>query len=209
MSAHEVRKLITETARILFNEHSSRAISTNRVADQCNLSRGHLHYHFKTKSEVINEIHQRLVNDLDNIWDDLSISPTLDCLYLIFSRQMKVFWHYKFLQLEISSLSKMDRQLRAMHIENHNHRVERVGILLQRMIDAGYLKEPSFPVTVTSLAEMFQLITYHWLQHLDLFDESPAQENTSKGFGLLIQALHPYLKQPTVKQVKLLCSYAD
>ena len=49
MTTKDTQKLIIDTAINLFNEYGTARISANRIADTCDLSRGHLYYHFKKK----------------------------------------------------------------------------------------------------------------------------------------------------------------
>ena len=43
MSTRKTQNLIIQTAIDLFNEHGTQAISTNRIANECHLSRGNLY----------------------------------------------------------------------------------------------------------------------------------------------------------------------
>lgn len=60
MTTRETQDKIITTALRLFNESGSRIVSTNRIADSCGISRGNLHYHFRTKEEIIQAIFQHL-----------------------------------------------------------------------------------------------------------------------------------------------------
>ncbi len=60
MTTRETQDKIITTALRLFNESGSLIVSTNRIADSCGISRGNLHYHFRTKEEIIQAIFQHL-----------------------------------------------------------------------------------------------------------------------------------------------------
>lgn len=193
MSTLNTKNLILDTAILLFNTHTASAISSNKVADECNISRGNLYYHFKTKRDIILKIFERFEREMEDTWDGLLEYPESDDLHRVFSRQIKVLWQYRFLQLEVSTLLKMDKRLQAIFMTCRKRHMKKVNLLLQKMIKAGHILDPSPPVTVESLAEIYQLITDHWLLHLDLRDKSLSEQTTKESLSLIEKVFAPYL----------------
>ena len=61
MGTRDTQTRIVDAAQLLFNEHGTAAVSTNRIAEYCGISKGNLHYHFRTKQEIIRCLFQRMV----------------------------------------------------------------------------------------------------------------------------------------------------
>ena len=56
----KTRDLILLTAKRLFNTYGVQVISANRVADEMGISTGNLHYHFRTKNEIIYALYKEM-----------------------------------------------------------------------------------------------------------------------------------------------------
>ena len=50
---NKTKEKILVVALDLFNRHGTRAITTNHIAEACDMSPGNLYYHFKNKEQII------------------------------------------------------------------------------------------------------------------------------------------------------------
>lgn len=192
MSGCDTKNLILDTAIVLFNEYTSSAISSNRVADESNMSRGNLHYHFRTKQDIIRAIFQRFEKEMLKVWcRPPTITPRAN-MDRVFVGQVRVLWRYRFLHMEISTLLRKDRYLFERFLIHQNNQFKKTRLLFLMMIDAGVLVEPKLPVTVASLTKIFQLLIEDHISQLSIFDKSPTKSTVKEGLVLIDQIFAPH-----------------
>ncbi len=112
------RKLeILETARRLFNETNTQAVTTNHIAKAMGISPGNLHYHYKNREEIIRLLYQEMRERMTLSIDDLP--KTLEEL----SEHQKVLigiqWEYRFFFREILFLFSRDSELERQYIDDN------------------------------------------------------------------------------------------
>lgn len=192
MATRETQNLIIETAIELFNEHGTKAISTNRIADECHLSRGNLHYHFRTKEEIIQTIFQRIDREMDDSWYQDHEHPSMEYTHFMFARQIDLIWRYRFFYRELYSLLQNDARLKLLFMDCRKKRMKEVSRFFDEMVKVGLMIEPQAPVSMDSLLQVSWLITDQWLPHLDLHDKCVNEQNIEEGFDLIMQVFEPY-----------------
>lgn len=193
MATRETQRLIVETAIALFNEHGTKAISTNRIAEECRISRGNLHYHFRTKEEIVQAIFQQIDQEMDDSWYDDHHHPTMRHVYFMFARQIDLFWRFRFFYRELSPLLQNDARLKLLLMRSRRKRIGELTLFFQELVKAGLLVEPKPPVSMESLLQISWLLTDQWLSHLDLHDIPVDVQNIEEGFDLVMQLFEPYL----------------
>lgn len=192
MATRETQNLIIETAIQLFNDHGTKAISTNRIADECQLSRGNLHYHFRTKEEIIQTIFQRIDREMDSSWYEDHQHPSMEYTHFMFARQIDLVWRYRFFYRELYPLLQNDARLKLLFMDCRKKRMKEVSLFFDEMINAGLMVEPQPPVSMESLLQVSWLVTDQWLPHIDLHDKCVNEQNIEEGFDLIMQVFEPY-----------------
>ncbi len=192
MATRETQKLILKTALSLFNEHGTKSISTNRIADECELSRGNLHYHFRTKEEIIQTIFQDITRQMSDSWYEDHLHPTMEYMHFMFVRQIKTIWRYRFFYRELNSLLQNDARLKVLFLDNRKRRFNEVTRFFDECIKVGLIINPKPPASIESISQITWLITDQWLQHLDMHDMIVNEQSISEGYQLVLQVLQPY-----------------
>lgn len=193
MSTRRTQNLIIEKALCLFNEHGTKMISTNRIADECRLSRGNLHYHFRTKEEIIQAIFQRISKKMRESWFDDHLHPTMEYMQFMFARQIKTIWQYRFFYCELNALLQKDAHLKTLFIDNQKIRFEEVALFFEELAKAGLIKRPQPPASLESVLQITWLITDQWVPYLYMHDRAIDEANIGEGYQLILQVLQPYL----------------
>lgn len=192
MSTRETQNKIIHAALKLFNDSGSRAISTNRIADECGISRGNLHYHFRTKEEIIQTIFQDIDNEMDGSWYEDHKTPTIEHMHFMFERQMRLTWNYRFFFREQTTLIQNDARLKVLVMNSRSKRVKEVRSFFEELERAGYLDFPKDSEPMEPLLLISWLITDQWLPYLDMHDLELNETSIQQGFDLIFQIFLPY-----------------
>src|ERR1700681_294594 len=104
MPSRETQALILKVALELFNEHRSASVSTNRIAEACEISKGNLNYHFRTKQDIILALFADITVEMNRAWYEDHRNPTMEHMAFMFVRQLRLIWRYRFFYREIIPL---------------------------------------------------------------------------------------------------------
>ena len=193
MASRETQSKIINKSIALYNQHGTRNISTNRIADECDISRGNLHYHFRTKEEIIQVIFSMIDKEMEAGWYNDHLYPTVEHMNLMFSRQMQMIWNYRFFYRELTTLLHNDPHLKMRFMDNRRKRAKEINAFFQAMIDAGMMEIKNSQTEFDSTILMTWLISDQWLPYLDMNDIEVNEASVKKGFDLIFQILEPYL----------------
>ena len=128
------RKLeILETARRLFNESNTQAVTTNHIAKEMGISPGNLHYHYKNREEIIRMLYMQLHSESSLEVDELP--KDIDTLNAHHKLLIKVQWKYRFFFRELLFLFSRDEELRVMYVEDNIAHRARMKKVMQNLVD--------------------------------------------------------------------------
>lgn len=103
---------IVETALALFNELGEPNVTTNRIADELDISPGNLHYHFKTKASLIDVLFARFERRMFELlggeaFGQADVEDAWLFLHLIF----EAIAEYRFIYRDLNELCGKNREL--------------------------------------------------------------------------------------------------
>jgi len=185
---------IVDTARQLFNDDGTAAVSTNHIASAAGISPGNLYYHFNNKEEIIQAIFERL----NATWDALFTLPsdqlpTLNDLQHLVHQNFVVLWDYRFFYRELIVLLRRDAVLQRRYHEVRMRGFADFQQLFHAFVVADVLLPPDDPATVSRLATLCWLVSEFWLPMVELSGESVDAARIQEGVELMMQILRPYL----------------
>ena len=133
------RKLeILESARKLFNESNTQAVTTNHIAKAMGISPGNLHYHYKNREEIIRFIYKQMREKMTLSIEELPTS--LDEV----SEHQKILigiqWEYRFFFREILFLFSRDAKLEQDYITDNIAHRKRIKLVMQGLVESGELE---------------------------------------------------------------------
>lgn len=197
VASRDTQQRILEKAVELFNEHGVGAVSLNRIAEALQISNGNLHYHFRTKDDLILAIFDRIRAEPSQVSSADLLTPTIAHMRYMFERYAALVWRYRFFFRELSTLVQGNDLLRQRYFENRRVRLGVLERFFERLVGVGVMQRPDPPITIASLVQLSWIVSDTWL-----FYESPQPghldaRRMDTGFQLLLAVFAPYMLVPT------------
>ena len=184
---------ILQAALELFNEHGSAAVSSNRIAERCGISKGNLQYHFRNKREIIYAVFQQAIGEMDSGWYRDHLAPSLEHMATMFVRQLQLILKYRFFYREMADLLRQDPQLRKRFADNRERRMRDLERFMLALQARGLMRFPTDPQRLRSIVDVTWIVNENWLNYMDYHDREVTVEAMLEGYGEVIEVLRPYL----------------
>ena len=178
----------------LFNIHGTKAISTNHIAKEMDISPGNLYYHFRSKNDIIRSISDNFSNELGSalkIQLD-TISDFSSNLTSLFNRFFKIQQSYQFLFLEGVHLTKQDSRLLDNYTNLRSLIKKGYHELLSNLIKIKIMKKQSLNI-IDDLLDAQWIIMWYWINHTILDRNTYDDFQIKKGIKLSFSIIKPQL----------------
>jgi AcrR family transcriptional regulator len=193
MGTRATQTRIVDAAVELFNEHGTAAVSLNRIAEHCLISKGNLHYHFQNKQEIIRCIFQRALDEMDTGWYRDHLAPTLEHMAEMFVRQLQLILRYRFFYREMANLLRADRVLRTRYATNRARRLKAIEQFFRALSAGGLMSIPEDAQRLRSIVDATWIISENWLNYIEFHDGKLTAESILAGYYQILEVLRPYL----------------
>jgi AcrR family transcriptional regulator len=193
MGTRDTQTRIVDAALELFNQYGTAAISTNRIAEHCGISKGNLHYHFRNKQEIIRFLFQRAVDEMDAGWYRDHLAATLEHMAAMFVRQLQLIRDYRFFYREMADLLRRDRLLRRRFAHNRERRLAELERFFGALTQRGLMDLPADPRRRRAIVDITWIISENWLNYVEYHDRELTVEAVAAGYDQILEVLRPYL----------------
>jgi AcrR family transcriptional regulator len=193
MGTRDTQTRIVDAALELFNEHGTAAVSTNRIAEHCGISKGNLHYHFRNKQEIIRFLFQRAVDEMDAGWYRDHLAATLEHMATMFVRQLQLIRDYRFFYREMADLLRRDKILRRRFAANRERRLVEIERFFVALAGRGLMNLPAEPQRLRSIVDITWIISENWLNYIEYHDRELTVEAVAAGYDQILEVLRPHL----------------
>lgn len=185
------RQRILEAALTLFNEHGEPHVTTNRIADELDISPGNLHYHFRTKADLIHALFERFEHRMLELLNtpearDVHIEDIWFFLHVAF----ETIGEFRFIYRDLSDLCARFRSIHRrfqgiLKLSIQNARDLSEGLVAQGQLDAS---EEELEALVRNIV----LVSTFWLAFDQVF-ERDARPHPDRAVWQVMGLVSPYL----------------
>lgn len=193
MATRETQALIIDTALALFNRHGSGNISTNRIAAECGISRGNLHYHFRNKAEIIQSIFQRIVHAMNDEWPADHLNPTLEHMAEMYVRQSLLILEFEFFYREMPALLRQDALLRRRYREHRERRIDAICRFMSALVEQGIMDFGPDSHKLRPVVVATWIISDNWPNFVEFSGEEFDADAICRGYDMILHMLSPYI----------------
>ena len=193
MATRATQMRILLAALELFNEHGTAAVSANRIAERCGISKGNLQYHFRNKREIIYAVFQRAIAEMDSGWYRDHLAPTLEHMAAMYVRQLQLILKYRFFYREMADLLRQDARLRKRFADNRERRMLDLEKFMLTLQGHGLMRFPTDPRRLRAIIDVTWIVNENWLNYIDYHDREVSVAAMLEGYGEILEVLRPYL----------------
>ena len=104
--ASSTRERIVQAGLALFNADGLAAVSTHKLAAELGISPGNLHYHFKTKEQIVAVLFRRFEQKLDALANGFERIAAVDDFWLALHLQYETIGEYRFIYRDMAYLAR-------------------------------------------------------------------------------------------------------
>src|SRR5258708_24848123 len=162
MATRATQNRILQTALELFNEHGTAAISTNRIAERCGISKGNVQYHFRNKRAIIYAVFQQAIEEMNAGWYRDHLAPTLEHMAAMFVRQLQLILKYRFFYREMADLLRNDPLLRRRFAHNRERRLKEIERFFLSLSERGLMRIPEDAPRLRSIVDVTWIVSENW-----------------------------------------------
>lgn len=189
--ARDTRQRIMNMALALFNEEGEPNVTTNRIADELEISPGNLHYHFRTKSDLIEalfgQFEQRM---LELLATPDERQPDIEDIWLFLHLCFETIGEFRFLYRDLTDLCGRHRGLHQRFRAILNLSMNTARGLMDGLAAAGQLEASS--LEMSALVRNIVLVSTCWLG-FDQVIERDGEGRPDRAVWQVMSLLSPYL----------------
>lgn len=207
MTRRDTRELILQTSLALFNEHGEPNVTTNLIADEADISPGNLHYHFKRKQDIVQELFARFAHALMPLIDTDDDTPAdPESLWFRMHVIFEIKGQYRFIYRNLSdiceSMPEVEKAIRALV-----RREETAILSLLVSLEATGALELNDAQRMM-LYEQIMLTFTFWIPFADQFDPEGMRDGSAqvRAIARIFLLLVPYLHGPWREEVERLAA---
>lgn len=104
--ASSTRERILQACLLLFNAEGLAAVSTHRIAAELEISPGNLHYHFKTKEQMVAWLLRRFEQQVQALNGAAGDIAAIDDLWLALHLRFETIAEYRFVYRDMAHLAR-------------------------------------------------------------------------------------------------------
>ena len=187
------RKLdILETAKKLFNESNTQAVTTNHIAKAMGISPGNLHYHYRNREEIIRLLYTNMREKMTLSMDKLP--KTIKELKEHEKVLIGIQWEYRFFFREILFLLSRDEVLEKQYIADTIAHRGRIKHTMQGFVANGELKiedEHLLEYIIDSILMSWQFYT----SFMHTLGKPLSRQSAEEAVEYTSNAMLPYIKE--------------
>lgn len=195
------KEKILAKALELFNEKGYNNITTRHIAAELSISPGNLHYHFKHSEDIIKILFAELTMKMDELLNAMKAkeNKTLEDLYTLTSSTCEIFYHYRFIFINLVDVLKKIPEVEAKYEGINFSRREEFQLIFMDLQRSKIFKKDIPDFMINSLTEQIFILADNWLTHNRLISKLSKKKAIQSYTLLLMNLFYPLLNKEQQK----------
>lgn len=189
----KTKERILHTSLALFNEYGEPNVTTLQIADELDISPGNLYYHFKNKTEILNELFGWYEHQLHELLDPVEGPSSVEDQWLFLHLIFEAIAQYRFLYQDTVNLLS-----RYKHISGRFRRIlekkRKACLALLNSLQLAGILEANDKEKESITENMVMTMTF-WISYAIVSSEKDHDIELNKGVFQIMSSISPYITQ--------------
>ncbi len=194
-----IKEKIQQQAIALFSDRGFSTVTMRQIAEALNISPGNLTYHYKSKSDLIAVIYQRMHEEAK----DYIVTEGYITLYH-FEQMMEKYYQltqrYKFFFNDVVHITRQFPKVGKMYEESNLLRFEQGKKLIDYYVASGRMKPASALIDYDKLVHNIWMISAFWSSQEQVIPSSNYSTNKTTPVNMVMQLLIPHLTEKGLEE---------
>lgn len=175
----------------MFNSKGVALISIREISREMKISHSNLLYHFKDKFEIINSLHEQLIEKVYELNKEIDEnSNELTRLLNGIEKGFEILLDYRFMMIDFNFIAQENNTFRERIIEMEKERATMYMNLIKGLIQSKIIRKSSYSSEYDALIIQIRIFSDYWISSSQIYDDST---NPKKYAKLLLQLFYPYM----------------
>lgn len=189
----EIKKVILKKALELYTEQGVSNVSIRQIASELGISHSNLIYHFKTKKDILEALHQQLLEKAIHL--NQENNPHQNFIYKLFLQTKKGFeilYDYRFFMLELNTILRENPSLKQTFLNVEKLRASMYKDVILQAIEQDIIRDEDYQNEYNALIEHIKIFSDSWLASSEIYDNESKEIIIEKYSLLLVKLFYPY-----------------
>jgi AcrR family transcriptional regulator len=197
----KTRERIIKMAVRLFNRHGIGEVSTKRIAKSMGISPGNLHYHFRSKEDLVRAIWAIMEERLDAVWSDPAIAASEAAVAGFLRGLNTIFYEFRFFYLQLPMLVERDPVIGQRYAKRARRALERFREFTDAWMAAGIMRKLESEEERTLLIRNMWLVSQLWMYYWHTVCSGVKEKDIHEGMLQTLALYTPYLSEKSGKKI--------
>lgn len=193
---------ILDTAHQLFNREGVAAVSLRQIAAAMKISHGNLIYHFKSKQEIIEGLHKRILaaalEENQKLREkEMSIWTLMEMAHSGF----RTLYAYRFFMIDLNLIMRENEQLHKEFLEIEKLRALMYREAISDAIQEGIMRKEEYAGEYEQFIKRIRIFSDFWISSSEIYNSGNIEEIIEEHVQLFMNMFYPYLTAKGKKQL--------
>lgn len=193
---------ILKKSLVLFNNFGVADISIRQIASEIGISHSNLIYHYKTKNDIIEALHQQLLENAVGLNRSTKTSHNfVRDLFESTKKGFEILYDYRFLMIDLNHIMRENEKLKQVFLEVEKIRATMYKEVIDKAVQHDYMREELYPTEYDTFIEHIKIFSDFWISSSAIYDNQNKKTLINKYTRLFVQLFFPFLTEKGRKEL--------
>lgn len=188
-----IKEKILFQSRKRFNQDGLGNVSIRQISRDLGISHSNLIYHFKNKNEIIDSLHQQILENAITINKQVqSEKDVLKSLFISTYEGFKVIYQYRFFLIDLNLIMRQNGKLHQEFLQIEKLRFSMYQDKIEALICDELMKKPKHESEHSVLITQIRVFSDYWVSSAEIYEKN-TENHIKKYARLFLFLFYPYL----------------